>query len=401
MAFVSRYFVASVLEKLPVMSLAARPLWLPGLFAVLVGVGLGRFAYTPLLPALVEQGWLAEAPAAYAGAANLLGYLVGALTAQMLAARPERIALLNGALLAAAISLIACAWPLGFYWMASWRFVAGVAGAFIMVLGPATLLAVTPATERARVSGMIFVGVGIGIILSGVLLPGIAARGLVLAWMLLGLAALALTAATWRLWPRGNVSAPSPDTALPGRLTVFLIIIAYATDGIGFVPHTLFLSDFVARGLGQGEVAGGVYWAIFGAGAVVGAPICGLIATRFGLVRSFVAALAVKAVAVALPLLVTAPVVLALSAFLVGALTPGMVALAAGLAAMLANGPAQARLFGAMTIAFALAQAGGGYLMSGLFGLTQSHLPLFALGAAMLALGAVTASVAAMRLRRM
>ena len=382
------------------MSIARSPLWLPGLLAVLVGVGLGRFAYTPLLPALVAQDWLSEAQAAYAGAANLAGYLAGALVAQALAARPERIAILNGALVAAAISLIACAWPLGFFWMAPWRFVAGMAGAFVMVLGPATILAATAAQARPRVSGMIFVGVGLGIILSGTLLPAIAASGLVVAWLALGITACALTAATWRLWPRAELPAAPSSAALPGRLTVLLIIIAYASDGIGFVPHTLFLSDFVARGLDQGEFAGGIYWAVFGIGAVVGAPACGLIAGRFGLMPSFIGALLVKAFAVALPLVATQAPVLALSAFLVGALTPGMVALAAGLSAMLAHGPAQARLFGAMTIAFALAQAGGGYLMSWIFGWTQSHMPLFTLGAAMLAAGAVAASVAAIRLRR-
>ena len=382
------------------MSIARSPLWLPGLLAVLVGVGLGRFAYTPLLPALVAQDWLSEAQAAYAGAANLAGYLAGALVAQALAARPERIAILNGALVAAAISLIACAWPLGFFWMAPWRFVAGMAGAFVMVLGPATILAATSAQARPRVSGMIFVGVGLGIILSGTLLPAIAASGLVVAWLALGITACALTAATWRLWPRAELPAAPSSAALPGRLTVLLIIIAYASDGIGFVPHTLFLSDFVARGLDQGEFAGGIYWAVFGIGAVVGAPACGLIASRFGLMPSFIGALLVKAFAVALPLVATQAPALALSAFLVGALTPGMVALAAGLSAMLAHGPAQARLFGAMTIAFALAQAGGGYLMSWIFGWTQSHMPLFTLGAAMLAAGAVAASVAAIRLRR-
>ncbi|MCC5976893.1 MAG: YbfB/YjiJ family MFS transporter [Salinarimonas sp.] len=382
------------------MPLARSPLWLPGLLAVLVGVGLGRFAYTPLLPALVAQDWLSESQAAYAGAANLAGYLAGALTAQALAARPERIAILNGALAAAAISLLACALPLGFLWMAPWRFVAGMAGAFIMVLGPATILAATPAEARARVSGMIFVGVGLGIIVSGTLLPALAASGLVLAWVTLGLVGFALTAATWRLWPRAILPATISSAPLPGRLTVLLIIIAYASDGIGFVPHTLFLSDFVARGLDQGEFAGGIYWAVFGAGAVVGAPACGLIASRFGLMPSFIGALMVKAAAVALPLVATQAPALALSAFLVGALTPGMVALAAGLSAMLAHGPAQARLFGALTIAFALAQAGGGYLMSWVFGWTQSHMPLFALGAAMLAAGALSASLAAMRMRR-
>ncbi|HMB10865.1 YbfB/YjiJ family MFS transporter [Saliniramus sp.] len=382
------------------MSIARSPLWLPGLLAVLVGVGLGRFAYTPLLPALVAQDWLSETQAAYAGAANLAGYLAGALVAQALAARRERIAILNGALVAAAISLIACAWPLGFFWMAPWRFVAGMAGAFIMVLGPATILAATATEARPRVSGMIFVGVGLGIILSGTLLPAIAASGLVVAWLTLGIAACALTAATWRLWPQAALPSAPSCVALPGRLTVLLVILAYASDGIGFVPHTLFLSDFIARGLDQGEFAGGIYWAVFGAGAVIGAPTCGLIASRFGLMPSFIGALVLKATAVALPLAATQAPFLALSAFLVGALTPGMVALAAGLAAMLAHGPAQARLFGAMTIAFALAQAGGGYLMSWIFGLTQSHMTLFALGAAMLAGGAIAASMAAIRLGR-
>src|SRR5436309_1558632 len=51
----------------------------PGLCAVLVGVGLGRFAYTPTLPSLVSHGWLAPNEAAYVGAANLAGYLAGAL----------------------------------------------------------------------------------------------------------------------------------------------------------------------------------------------------------------------------------------------------------------------------------------------------------------------------------
>ncbi len=375
-------------------------LWLPGMLAVLLGVGLGRFAYTPLLPALVEQGWLSEPQAAFAGAANLLGYLVGALVAQALAYRPERIAILNGALLAASVSLLACAWPLGFLWITPWRFVAGVAGAFVMVLGPSTILAATTITTRARVSGLIFVGVGIGIILSGTLLPALAALGLQTAWAALGIAGFIITAATWRLWPKAGSGAPSPPVPFAGRLTTLLIIGAYAADGIGFVPHTLFLSDFVARGLGRGEFAGGLYWAIFGAGAAAGAPICGLVASRIGLRAAFVGALALKAAAVALPLASTAAVSLGVSALVVGALTPGMVALAAGLTTTLAQGPAQARLFGTMTIAFALAQAAGGYGMSWLFARTQDHMILFAAGAALLAIGAALAALAALRLRR-
>lgn len=49
------------------------------LCALLVGIGLARFAYTPLLPALVDGNWVAASQAAYLGAANLAGYLAGAV----------------------------------------------------------------------------------------------------------------------------------------------------------------------------------------------------------------------------------------------------------------------------------------------------------------------------------
>src|SRR5690242_3783640 len=67
--------------------LSAARATLAGLAATLVGVGLARFAYTPLLPALIAAGWFPPASAAYLGAANLAGYLAGALVARTLAAR--------------------------------------------------------------------------------------------------------------------------------------------------------------------------------------------------------------------------------------------------------------------------------------------------------------------------
>src|SRR5262245_39046677 len=55
---------------------------LAGLCASLVGIGLARFAYTPLIPVLVTEQWFAPSQAVYLGAANLAGYLVGALGAR-------------------------------------------------------------------------------------------------------------------------------------------------------------------------------------------------------------------------------------------------------------------------------------------------------------------------------
>ncbi|WP_372423027.1 YbfB/YjiJ family MFS transporter [Salinarimonas chemoclinalis] len=365
--------------------------WLPALLAVLVGIGFARFAYTPLLPLLVERSWVSAPQAAFAGAANLAGYLVGALLAQALAGRRERGVILNAALALAVVSLAACAAPLGALWLSAFRFLAGVAGGLVMVLGPSAILSRTPPEAKSRVSGLVFAGVGIGVVLSGALLPALATLGLVATWLALAGMALLLTAIAWRRWPDGAGAPVGGEMPRSAPVAIALLVLAYATDGAGFIPHTLFLSDFVARGLGRGEAAGGLAWTAFGIGALVGAPLCGLVATRIGAGRALVGALFVKALAVALPLLSTAAAAIWLSALVVGALTPGMVALAAGLTARLASGPAQARLFGTMTIAFAVAQAAGAYALSALFAASGSHLPLFAAGAAVLAVGGVAA----------
>src|SRR5256885_14985399 len=63
-------------------------LLLTGFMATLSGVGLARFAYTALMSQMVHAGWFSGEAVAYLGAANLLGYLIGALAAAPLAARP-------------------------------------------------------------------------------------------------------------------------------------------------------------------------------------------------------------------------------------------------------------------------------------------------------------------------
>src|SRR3989440_10179858 len=87
---------------------------LAALAANLVGIGLARFGYTPLIPALIAAGWFAPSAAVYLGAANLAGYLAGALGAPALAARTGAPALLRGSMLLAAASPLARAPPFRF-----------------------------------------------------------------------------------------------------------------------------------------------------------------------------------------------------------------------------------------------------------------------------------------------
>src|SRR5881392_3393472 len=121
---------------------------LAALSANLVGIGLARFGYTPLIPALIAAGWFQPSDAVYLGAANLAGYLAGALGARRLNALAGPKATLRGAMLLTAVSLFACAFPLGFGWYFVWRFISGCTGGVVMAQAAPTVMSAIPPERR-------------------------------------------------------------------------------------------------------------------------------------------------------------------------------------------------------------------------------------------------------------
>ncbi len=367
---------------------SALQLGLAGGCAILVGIGLARFAYTPLIPALIQAHWFSPSSAAYLGAANLLGYLFGAVAAHRIAQHwgPRRV--LGWSLLLTVISLLACARPWGFAWYAFWRGLAGITGALLMVLAPPAALSRVPARDRPRSAAVIFTGVGLGIILAGTLVPWLAALSLTLTWLALGLLAGVLALVSWPVWRAlpDQAAGHSASSAAPIPALAFgLVLTAYALDAVGFVPHTLFWVDYIARELGRGLRSGGHFWMLFGVGAVTGPMVAGILAGRVGFHRGLTLELTLKAAGVALPLLSSSTPVLAVSSLLVGMLVPGVVTMASGRVAELVPLARQQQAWGWMTTAFAMAQAAAGYSMSWAYDQIGSYRPLFAVAAVALA----------------
>ena len=378
---------------------------LAGLCATLVGLGLARFAYTPLLPAIVEARWFDAANAAWLAAANLAGYLAGALVASPLAARASARGVLRSMMLLSTVSLLACAWPVDFAWFFAWRFLAGVGGGVLMVLAAPTVLALVAPARRGLAGGAIFMGVGLGVAASGSLVPLLLQQGLGFTWLALGAVSLALTALAWTSWPEPAAPAPARRAHLDHRLPVAAlrtVYVEYGLNAVGIVPHMIFLVDFVARGLGQGIVAGAHMWVLFGIGAVLGPVVGGFVADRTSFRTALRLAFALQLVAAWLPAFGMTGAWLAISSVVMGAFTPGIVGLALGrLHEVLAHHPASHKLaWGRATIAFALMQAVAAYGMSWL--LVRSgghHAPLFAVGGAAIAL-ALAIDLASPRLIR-
>jgi predicted MFS family arabinose efflux permease len=379
---------------------------LAALCASLVGIGLARFAYTPLLPALIGAGWFTPSAAAYLGAANLAGYLAGALLAPSMATRAGPVLMLRAMMALATAAFFACAVPLSFTWYFLWRFAAGVAGGVLMALAAPTVLPHVPPARRGLAGGAIFTGVGLGIAASGTLVPLLLGWGLVQTWIGLGVIALVLTLVAWPAWPaqpgagevaRSHVATPPPR---PGR-TLVALYGEYALNAFGLVPHMVFLVDFVARGLHAGLEAGGRYWVVFGIGAMLGPVLAGALADRIGFRRALRLAFAVQALGIGLLAVSATPGSLLVSALVIGAFVPGIVPLTLGRVHELApaDAPARTAAWSRATAAFALGQAAAGYGLSFVYARTADYALLFVFGAAALVL-ALAIDLAAGRPRR-
>ena len=174
-----------------------------------IALGLARFAYALLLPAMrADLGW-SYADAGAINTANAAGYLAGALlatpTARWMGIKPAFLI----ALVATAATVAADGLTARFTALLFLRFLAGLSGGIVFVTGGAMTAATSGATERAPLAlGMYFAGGGLGIAISALAVPSlldsVGWRG---GWLVLGaLSAVAILVAIPAL-----LRAPLPD----------------------------------------------------------------------------------------------------------------------------------------------------------------------------------------------
>ena len=368
------------------------PLWpgLCGLAATLTGVGVGRFAYVAILPLLVQQQWFDRTQAGSLGAANLTGYFAGIGLAALLARRMSAGNMVRLAMLLVSLSFFACGWrDGGIAWFLGWRAIAGACGAILMVQAPVLILPATSVARRGRVGGIIFSGVGLGIVAAATVVPMLLTQGLAATWLALGAICLIMTAVSWGFWGRTAAPAPRPWAglrmpALRLPLPVFLLLLAYTLNAIGYLPHTLFWADFLHSELHRPLAQAGFFWACFGLGAACGPYLTGMAADRCGLGPTLLVAFSLKALGVALPLVAQGDAALVASSVLVGFFSPGIVGAASSYALEIGGAGAHRHNWTVMNVGFSLAQAGGAALMVAMMATRTSYALLFAVACAAL-----------------
>ncbi|MHC6527422.1 YbfB/YjiJ family MFS transporter [Vibrio proteolyticus] len=361
---------------------------LVGVNATLMGIGLSRFAFTPLIPALAQGNWFTSVEAGYLGASNLLGYLIGALLAHKVSERFGSTRVLLVSALAVGLAYLVCFTPFSFWWFALWRCLSGIGGGMLIVVGPSFALLNTPERHRNTIGTMIFMGIGLGVVISAVVMPFLLSVGLTQTWLMLGLMALLSTllcgVGLRRLYAPTRSEASrhtqNEDMFQPG-LAAWLVILAYGFDAAGFIPHTIFWVDYIAAELNQGTKQALWYWSMFGFGTMSGPLIANLLLRVAGWRGAIVCAFIIKTSAVAIPVFILTPAGLAVSSFLVGAMIPGVVSLTSGRLAELVGVLHHKKMWGLATAMFALIQALSGSAMSAFFDWQGVYAPLFPVAA--------------------
>jgi len=348
-----------------------------GLLALAIAMGIGRFAFTPMLPLMIRTGSLDVAAGGWLAAANYAGYLIGALTTARLPLTPQRVGLVS-----LAIIVISTAAMGGSGSVALWlvlRFVAGAASAWALVSTSVWCLAWLARLDRPSGAGILYAGVGVGIALAGLYCwrAGAAGAGPDSLWVQLGILALVGLLIVAALMPRdAAVAAPAPRAGEGESGSVpWGLVLSYGILGFGYILPATFL-PVLARAVVDDPSVFGAAWPIFGTAAagstLLAAAVLGHVSRRRVLAGSH----ALMALGCLLPVIHLSSLTVLAAALLVGGTF--MVATMAGMQEAKASTIGDpTRALGRMTAAFAIGQMAGPILSSALSGSSRGFGGLF------------------------
>jgi predicted MFS family arabinose efflux permease len=334
---------------------------LGGLVALAVGMGIGRFVYTPILPPMMASLGLSKSDAGLIASANFAGYLAGAVYLARARLPGSRRAWLMGALLASAATTAAMGLTTTLVGFMGLRFLGGLASAPVLILSSALVLERLAETGRAGLGALHFAGVGAGIAASAAVvaiqLAGEASWAAM--WKANGAVALfGALAVAFLVPPREEQPAAAPlPRGMGDDLRLRRMILACALFGFGYVVTATFLVAIVRADPAIRPLEP-VIWIVVGLTAAPSGMLWTWLGHRMGTATAFATASLVEAVGVLASVVWPSMAGICLAAVLVGGTFTGLTALGLMRARELAHGdprPAMA----ALAVAFAVGQMVG------------------------------------------
>ncbi len=244
--------------------------------ALMMAMGIGRFALTPQMPHLLSEGQIDLTGAGLIAAANYLGYFVGAVDSIFARSHHHVRGRLYGGLWLCVLLTLASYWADGFWPHLVLRFGTGVASAWVLVMITSLSQPLAIAAGRPRLGALIFAGPGLGILLTGLLALGSNLMGQSSAtlWLVYGLVALLMLLAVLPFLPKPTIAVTQATSAGNNGSIVHLCWI-YFLYGLGYIIPATFLSQ-MANAQFKGAWQADLFWPCFGLAAAVGVVVTSL-----------------------------------------------------------------------------------------------------------------------------
>jgi predicted MFS family arabinose efflux permease len=362
-----------------------------------IGLGIGRFAYSLVLPDMRDSLQWSYSAAGFMNTINAVGYLAGALLASRMIRRFGLPKTMRWGTLAAVASLALCALSGNFIVLSFARLLAGLgaAGGFV---GGAALAATIAQSRPDRANfllSLFYAGPGLGILASGLIAPFVLQAfgpgSWWIMWWAMTLLSLVLILPLL-LAPLGAGIATSHATKIDFAAgPVLIYLVAYFLFGAGYIAYMTFMIAYVRDG-GGGAPAQSLFWSLIGVSAFVTPWLWRrvLALDRGGLTTAII--LGVNAIGAALPIFGHSPALLAISALVFGVAFFAVVGSTTAFVRF--NYPPAGWPIGiaAMTISFGIGQTLGPIAVGAITDAMGSLSAALNVSAAMLALGAVLAA---------
>ncbi|OYT81310.1 MFS transporter [Pseudomonas sp. PGPPP2] len=246
--------------------------------ALMMAMGIGRFALTPQMPHMLSEGQIDLTDAGLIAAANYLGYFVGAVDSIFARDHRHVRGRLYGGLWLCVLLTFASSWAHGFWPHLLLRFGTGVASAWALVMITSLSQPLALTAGRPRLGALVFAGPGLGILLTGLLALGsnLLGQNSATLWLIYGAVALLMLLAILPFLPQPCASAPGAghsDAGSNGSITHLCWI--YVLFGLGYIIPATFLSQMASAQF-KGAWQADLFWPCFGLLAAIGVGVATL-----------------------------------------------------------------------------------------------------------------------------
>lgn len=332
---------------------------LAGIIKLFIGVGVARFAYTSLLPSMLESNALSLNFSGVIASVNYVGYLSGAIFAIFMKDINTKVKYFRfGIVFCILTTIIMGITTNEIAWLIS-RLIAGFSSAMLLVVGAAIVMVKLNFEDKTKAMGIYFSGIGIALASSDLISRyALSIYSWETSWII-----LSLCGGLVAFYPLYILSfdkeLKTKNEKHPFNKALFspfvvILIAAYFTAGVGFVIQGTFLPTILKSINGLENIAA-LSWLLVGLAAIPSSIIWMRLAHKFGSINIIIIAMSIQIIGILIPALTNNMYLNLFCGILYGFTFAGLVALFMNFGGKLA-GKNPVMLMGALTTAYGIGQ---------------------------------------------